>query len=83
MIEGSSTVRIELDSRPESPALVRAALTGAAELMEVDSELFDDLLIAVSEACNNVVLHAYDGGPGPLVVGLEIQPGLVEVQVRD
>ena len=78
-----STVRLELDNRPESPALVRAARAGVAELLEFDTELFDDLKTAVSEACNNVVLHAYDGEPGPLVVGLEIQPDWVEVMVRD
>ena len=76
-------VRLELDSRPESPALVRAALTGLAELLEFDSELFQDLRTAVSEACNNVAMHAYDRGSGPLLVGLEIAPAGVEVMVRD
>jgi serine/threonine-protein kinase RsbW len=83
VIEASSTLRLELDSRPESPALVRAALAGVTELLEFDAELFHDLNIAVSEACNNVVLHAYDGEPGPLVVSLEIQAACVEVIVRD
>lgn len=76
-------MRLELDSRPESPALVRAALTGVAELLEFDAELSDDLKIAVSEACNNVVVHAYDGEAGPLLVGMVIAPPRVEVTVRD
>jgi serine/threonine-protein kinase RsbW len=83
VIEGSATLRVDLDSRPESPAFVRAALTGVAELLEFDAELSDDLKIAVSEACNNVVVHAYDGQLGPLVVGIVIQPAGVEVTVRD
>jgi serine/threonine-protein kinase RsbW len=83
VIEASSKVRLELNSRPESPALVRAALTGVADLLDFESELLDDLLIAVSEACNNVVLHAYDGQPGPLVVGLEVAPDSVQVTVQD
>jgi serine/threonine-protein kinase RsbW len=81
--EDLSAVRLELDSRPESPALVRAALAGVAQLLELDSELFDDLKTAVSEACNNVVLHAYDGEPGPLVVGLEIRADGIDVTIRD
>lgn len=76
-------VRLELDSRPESPALVRAALAGVAQLLELDSELFDDLKTAVSEACNNVVLYAYDGEPGPLVVGLEIRDDEIGATIRD
>jgi serine/threonine-protein kinase RsbW len=76
-------VRLELDSRPEAPAVVRAALTGAAQQVELDPDLFDDLKTAVSEACNNVVLYAYDGEPGPLVVSWEIGPDGINATVRD
>ncbi len=77
------TVRLELISRPESAALVRAALAGVGELLGFDPELLDDLKTAVSEACNNVVLHAYPAEPGPLVVGLAIDADAIEVVVRD
>jgi len=81
--EDHSAVRLELDSRTEAPALVRAALSGVAQSLELDSELFDDLKTAVSEACNNAVLYAYDGKPGPLVVELEVRPDGVDATVRD
>jgi serine/threonine-protein kinase RsbW len=81
--EDFAAVRLELDSRPEAPALVRAALSGVAQLLEFDSELFDDLKTAVSEACNNAVLYAYDGVAGPLVVGLEIRPDAIDATIRD
>jgi serine/threonine-protein kinase RsbW len=77
------TVRLELISRPEAPALVRAALAGVAEPLEFDPELLDDLKTAVSEACNNVVLHAYPAEPGPLVVGLTVDADAIRVVVRD
>jgi anti-sigma regulatory factor (Ser/Thr protein kinase) len=63
--------------------LVRGALGGVAELLALDPELLDDLKTAVSEACNNVVLHAYDGGTGPLGVSMYFEQGLAEVIVRD
>lgn len=78
-----STVKLELDSRPESLVLVRGMLVGVADLLGFDPELLRNLKIGVSEACNNVVLHAYDGEPGPLAVGLEIAPDGVEAMVRD
>jgi serine/threonine-protein kinase RsbW len=81
--EDHSAVRLEMDSRPEAPALVRAALSGVAQSLELDSELFDDLKTAVSEACNNAVLYAYDGKPGPLLVELEIRPDGVDATIRD
>jgi serine/threonine-protein kinase RsbW len=77
------TVRLELISRPEAPALVRAALAGVGEPLEVDPELLDDLRTAVSEACNNVVLHAYPAEPGPLVVSLVAGADAIQVVVRD
>jgi serine/threonine-protein kinase RsbW len=77
------TVRLELISRPEAPALVRAALAGVAEPLEFDPELLDDLKTAVSEACNNVVLHAYPAEPGPLNVGVVVDAGAIQVVVRD
>lgn len=58
-------------------------LAGVAERLGFDVELLDDLRTAVSEACNNVVLHAYDGVPGPLTVALDVEGGDVEVIVSD
>jgi serine/threonine-protein kinase RsbW len=66
-IEEGPSVRLELDSRPETLTLVRGMLGGVGELLAVDPELLDDLKTAVSEACNNVVLHAYSEGAGGML----------------
>jgi serine/threonine-protein kinase RsbW len=83
VIETSPTVRLQLDSRPESLTVVRSMLAGIGEALAFDAELLDDLKTAVSEACNNVVLHAYDGLVGPLLVGLDLGQEGLEVMVRD
>ena len=83
MSEDSPAVRLELDSRPETLTLVRGVLAGVAELIGLDPELLDDLKTAVSEACNNVVMHAYDGETGPLGVRMYIDPEAIEVVVED
>ena len=62
----SPTVRLDLESKPETLTIVRGMLGGVAEPLAMDAELLDDLKTAVSEACNNVVLHAYEGEPGPM-----------------
>lgn len=80
--QSSPTVRLELESRPESVTLVRSMLAAVAEPLAFDAELLDDLRTAVSEACNNVVLHAYDE-PGPMLVVLNIVNGNVDVVVTD
>lgn len=81
--EAAPAVRLELDSRPETLTLVRGVLAGVAELIGLDPELLDDLKTAVSEACNNVVMHAYDGETGPLGVRMYIDPEAIEVVVLD
>ena len=83
MSDGSPTIRLELDSRPECLTLVRSMLAGLAEPLELNAELLVDLKTAVSEACSNVVLHAYRDAPGPLVVQLNVVDGDIVVTVRD
>jgi len=60
-------MRLVLSNRPENVALVRQALGGLASTIGIHEGLLADMKTAVSEACNNVVLHAYDNG-GPLEV---------------
>jgi serine/threonine-protein kinase RsbW len=78
-----AVVRVQLESRPEAVTLVRSMLAGISEFMQLDAELQDDLKTAVSEACNNVVLHAYEGEPGPMWFELKAGPKRIEVLVRD
>jgi anti-sigma regulatory factor (Ser/Thr protein kinase) len=72
-----------LDSTPSCVMLVRGMLAGLGETLGLDPELVDDLKTAVSEACNNVVLHAYPDRPGPLSVELDIDASEIDVTVRD
>lgn len=83
MIEQEACVRLELDNRPENVAVVRAALTGVAEAVGFHEELTTDLKTAVSEACNNVVMHAYEGGQGPMRVLVSNAEHTVDVVVSD
>jgi serine/threonine-protein kinase RsbW len=76
-------VVLNVANRPENVLLVREMLTGVAEAVELDENDLNDALTAVTEACNNVVLHAYEGEEGPLEVGVKLTPHALEVMVRD
>jgi serine/threonine-protein kinase RsbW len=76
-------VCLTLSNQPENVLLVRETLSGLAETVGVDGVELNDIRTAVTEACNNVVLHAYEGGEGPLQVELYLAPASVEVVVRD
>ncbi|MGI8571823.1 MAG: ATP-binding protein [Solirubrobacteraceae bacterium] len=82
-IEEFPAVRLELESTPECPSLVRGALSAVGEEVALDSRLLDDIKTAATEACNNVVTHAYRGLPGPLSVCTYLEPSSLEVVVRD
>jgi anti-sigma regulatory factor (Ser/Thr protein kinase) len=58
-------------------------LSGVAELLEMDPELLDDLKTSVSEACNNVVLHAYGDGVGPMTIRMFVDDDAIRVVVED
>jgi serine/threonine-protein kinase RsbW len=77
-------VCLNLSNRAENVALVRETLTGVAQAVGIDGNDLNDIGTAVTEACNNVVLHAYAGeGQGPLKVEIHLGEEAMEVAVCD
>jgi len=76
-------LRLSLASSPENVLLVRQALSGLAEAIDLDPLELNDINTAVSEACNNVVVHAYEGREGPLEVDICAGAPSLRVLVRD
>jgi anti-sigma regulatory factor (Ser/Thr protein kinase) len=76
-------IQLRLPARAESVALVRQLLSGVADVLPVEPMLLADMKTAVTEACNNVVLHAYPDEVGTLIVDASPKPEVVTVVVRD
>ena len=72
-----------LPAKSENVAVVRHALAGLAEQIGMDEPGLADLKTVVTEACMNVVVHAYDGRPGPLRVEAEPDEDGLTVSVSD
>ena len=83
MADSSPNVRLNLANTPENVVLVREMLSGVGEAIELDPSDLNDVRTAVTEACNNVVLHAYEGNPGPLEIELYLADRSLGVLVRD
>jgi serine/threonine-protein kinase RsbW len=79
----SSEAYLALPARPENVAVVRQSLAGVAEAMNVEVALLSDMKIAVTEACTNAVLHAYDGFEGSLEIVLRAEDTALTISVRD
>ncbi|HEV7937693.1 MAG TPA: ATP-binding protein [Solirubrobacteraceae bacterium] len=83
MADSPPNVRLNLANTPENVVLVREMLSGVGEAVELSPSDLNDVRTAVTEACNNVVLHAYEGDPGPLEIELYLAGQSLGVLVRD
>lgn len=72
-----------LPAKAENVAVIRHALAGLAEQIGMDEPGLADLKTVVTEACMNVVAHAYRGKPGPLSVEANPDGDGLTVIVRD
>lgn len=75
---------MSLPARAENVVVVRHAIAGLAERIGMDDAAIADLKTVVTEACMNVVVHAYpEGDIGLLEVGAVPDLDGVTVVVRD
>src|ERR1700744_6680026 len=79
-----SGLQMSLPARAENVAVVRHAIAGLAEQIGMDEAATADLKTVVTEACMNVVVHAYpEGEVGLLEVEAVPDLGGLTVAVRD
>jgi serine/threonine-protein kinase RsbW len=80
----TSDMELALTARAENIAIVRHALGGLGEAFAVSEQKLSDIRLAVTEACANVVVHAYpDGSEGPMEVLTRHDEDELTVVVRD
>lgn len=76
-------LELTLPASAENVIVVRQAIAGLAEALGLTAPRIADLKTVVSEACNNVVIHAYEGEPGPLHVTAEPRETELIVEIGD
>jgi len=78
-------VHLSLPARAENVAVVRHVMGAFADAFDYPSETMEDVRLAVTEACTNVVRHAYDAdhADGTLDVHVRPSPERLEVTVAD
>ena len=76
-------VRLSLPARPENVAVVRHVLGAFGEPLELGRHRLEDVRLAVTEACTNVVRHAYDRADGAMDVDVRPLTDRLEVVVSD
>jgi anti-sigma regulatory factor (Ser/Thr protein kinase) len=77
-------MELALPARAENIAIVRHALGGFAEAYAIPDGRLSDIRLAVTEACANVVVHAYpDRQDGEMEVLASVEGEEMTVRVRD
>jgi len=76
-------IRLTLPARPENIAVVRHVLDALAEALALPEAVMADVRLAVTEACTNVVRHAYTDGRGAIDVVARPRGDALEVIVAD
>jgi serine/threonine-protein kinase RsbW len=75
---------LTLPARAENVAVVRHAFGGLSDALDLPDQVLSDIKLAVTEACTNVVVHAYAGlDEGPLAVSATVRGDRLVVVVRD
>jgi anti-sigma regulatory factor (Ser/Thr protein kinase) len=76
-------LELTLPARPENVAVARHAIGGFADVLELADQTLADVKLAVTEACTNVVVHAYPDGEGPMGVRATVDDDVLRVVVVD
>ncbi|MEA2150527.1 MAG: serine/threonine-protein kinase RsbW [Solirubrobacteraceae bacterium] len=83
-VKATPDLELKLPARAENVAVVRHAFGGFAEALSVDEQTLADIKLAITEACTNVVIHAYeDDEDGSLEVDASIDDRRLTVVIRD
>jgi len=74
----------EIPAKSDYVGVIRLAISGIASRMEFTIEKIEDIKIAVSEACTNVVLYAYQDDENPGIhVDCAIHIDKLEISISD
>jgi serine/threonine-protein kinase RsbW len=82
-VESPPAFVMTVPARPENVGVVRQALTGVCDALTADPKATADVRLAATEACTNVVVHAYEDDGGALEVEARPDGNSLEVLVRD
>lgn len=80
----SKAVRMTIPAEADYIDVVRLSLYGLATRMGFSFEDIEDMKVAVSEACNNAIIHAYqDEQNGSIDVSFEMDQEQIRIVVKD
>ena len=82
--DAESLVELRFLAQPNRMTMVRDIVRSAARFCGFDEQVAQDIVLAVGEACQNVIMHAYEGrGDGPILLDILESPDRMILRVTD
>lgn len=80
----SPYIGLTIPAQAEYLDIVRLTLYGVASKAGFSFEDIEDMKVAVAEACNNAILHAYEHGQsGTVEIRFEQQDSFLQIAIKD
>jgi len=70
-------------ARPGALAAIRATVRAATGRLGAEPTTVEDCVLAVDEACQNIIRHAYRGGEGDLILHVDREGGRLVFRLMD
>ncbi len=84
LLQLSGPVILDVPTDPASLFLVRNLVERLTQRMDFPKDESDRVVLAVDEACTNVIRHAYRNRPDKrIVLTFEVLPDRLEIRIRD
>ena len=81
---GERVAQLRIASRPDRLRMVRALVNEAGDANGCSGECISQMVMAVDEACQNIIRHAYGGDPdGEIVVDIRRQDDAISIHLLD
>ncbi len=81
---GERIAQVRIASRPDRLRMVRALVNEAGDANGCSGDCISQMVMAVDEACQNIIRHAYGGDPdGEIVVDIRRQDDAISIHLLD
>jgi serine/threonine-protein kinase RsbW len=78
----SKTLKVK--SRTENLSLIRDFVNSATIELDIPKDVSENIILAVDEACTNIIKHAYKYSPeGDIVINIKVADNKLTVSITD
>ena len=79
----SRVFSLAVEATLENLKTVRSFINEAGQSLHIDEETLGEMCLVVDEAVTNVIVHGYDGQPGPIEIEVSADQDNLVIQIRD